>query len=85
MDTNKIFISQIEGHNKQYLAYFKSEFLDSTFSVYFCDSILGSVALTQFYQMIKSKYNNVELVITKKDIAIKNPALLDKILSWKGV
>ena len=52
----QISIKRIAGRKGEYVAYYRSEFLDATFSVCFKDNILGAVALQSFSEMIKLKY-----------------------------
>jgi hypothetical protein len=47
MDTKQIIIKPIESGEKEYLAYYKDEFMRATFCVAFKDSILGAVALNR--------------------------------------
>ncbi len=44
------------GRKGEYVACYRYEFLDATFSVCFKDNILGAVALQSFSEMIKFKY-----------------------------
>ena len=48
MKSIDITIKEIEEEEGKYLAFFKSELLGATYSVYFRDNILGSVALNGF-------------------------------------
>jgi hypothetical protein len=41
----EIIIKKIENKQNDFVAYFKNEFLKSTFFVCFTDSIIGAVAL----------------------------------------
>jgi len=57
MKTNKkinIMIHPVENRKGNYVAYFKSEFLNATFSVFFQDTITGALALHTFSEMISS-------------------------------
>jgi hypothetical protein len=42
----------VEDHPGDYLAYFRSEFLDATYTVFFKDTITGALALHSFAEMI---------------------------------
>lgn len=52
----KIIIKQVENRNGEYLVYYTSDLLNATFSVYFRDNIFGAIALQNFSEMLKSKY-----------------------------
>jgi hypothetical protein len=77
-----IIIKKIENKDNDFIAFFKSDFLKATFCICFKDTIFGAVALNDFFQMIKHKYNSdkLNLVISEDKIKIKNSALLDQIL-----
>ncbi|GAF91261.1 unnamed protein product [marine sediment metagenome] len=79
MKNIKIIIKQIEGRKSEYLAYFKSELMKSTFSVYFTDCITGAVSLNDFAEMLKYKYDEkkVNFEISEEKLTFKNPALLE--------
>lgn len=79
MKSIKITIKQIEGREGEYLAYCKSEFLKSTFSLYFTDSIFGSVALHEFAEMLQYKYDDKKVFfeISSEKLTFKNPKLLE--------
>jgi len=74
-----IKIRPVDGKNGQFVAFAQSEFLDATYSVFFKDSIFGSVALNRFSEMIRNQYNNckVNFVISTNKITLQNPALFD--------
>lgn len=74
----KILIKPIDGKDGCYLAYCSSDFLDSTYSVYFHDTIMGAVALHGFAEMIHKKYE-VDTVILETDdeIFCQNEAVID--------
>ena len=40
---NRISIHPVENHPGDYLAYFRSEFLDATYAVFFKDTIVSSI------------------------------------------
>jgi hypothetical protein len=48
----RISIHPVEDHPGDYLAYFRSEFLDATYTVFFKDTITGALALHSFAEMI---------------------------------
>ena len=47
-------VQAVSGRQGEYLAYFRSEPLDATFSVYFRDSLMGAIALHEFCETISS-------------------------------
>jgi hypothetical protein len=81
----EIIIKKIENRKNNFIAYFKHEFLKSTFFVCFSDSILGSVALNDFFQMLKNRYDkeNFNFVISDEEIKFKNEHLLNQIIETK--
>jgi hypothetical protein len=79
--SKQIIIKKIENKENFFIAYIKSEILNASFSVCFTDSILGAIALTEFFKMLKSKYTkeSIEFVISDEKVNIKNQCLLDEI------
>jgi len=77
----KIIIKKIKDKEKSFIAYHKNNFLKSTFYISFNDTILGAVAINDFYKMLKSKYSNdtFNFVISKNDINFQNKHLLNQI------
>ena len=75
----QITIKQVENKEGEYVAYYKSEFLNATYLVYFRDNIFGSVALHEFSEMIKSKYreSEVNFIISDEKVEFKSRALLE--------
>ena len=73
----KIIIKQIESKQGEYIAYYKSELLKATYSVYFRDNIFGAIALHDFSEMIKGKYKkeDIEFIISEEKLQFKNKAL----------
>jgi len=57
----RISIHPVEDHPGDYLAYFRSEFLDATYTVFFKDTITGALALHSFAEMIRRKYQEKEV------------------------
>ena len=68
--TNVITIKKIENSKRDFVAYIKNDFLRATYSVCFEDTVFGAVALTKFYEMIKSKFNDNNLTIKIDDAGI---------------
>lgn len=82
MKTNKkikIMIHQVENRKGNYVAYFKSEFLNATFSVFFQDTITGALALHTFSEMIHKKYEQKEIdfILSEAQVPFRSEALLD--------
>ena len=67
-----VVIKPVAGRKGEYLAYCRSHFLDATFSVYFKDTLMGALALHEFMEMIRHKYEE-----QKVRTLFKNEALLD--------
>jgi hypothetical protein len=63
-----------------YLAYFTSDFLNATYSVYFQDTITGAVALHDFSEMVRIKYKaNTIILEPHEEIFCQNEAVIDVI------
>lgn len=76
--SNEITIKKIKDKDRDFIAYIKNDFLRATFSVCFEDTVFGAVALTKFYEMIKSKFNDndIKIKITDSGITFKHDDLL---------
>ena len=74
-----ITINPVAGHAGDYVAHFRFEFLDATFSVFFRDTITGALALNSFSEMIRKKYEQkqVEFLLSEQEVPFQNEALLD--------
>ena len=74
-----ITINPVENRKGDYIANFRSEFLDATFSVFFRDTIAGALALNSFSEMIRKKYEQkqVEFLLSEQEVPFQNEALLD--------
>ena len=85
MQRIEITVQEIAQKKNQYVAYYQSNFYSATFSVVFGDSILGSVALASFADMIRKKYDpaDVNFTISGEKLEFKNQALLDLLTSRK--
>ncbi len=83
MKNIKITIKQIDGRDGDFIAYCKSEFLKATYSVFFTDCIYGSLALTDFAEMLKHKYDEekVTFEISNEKITFQSPELLDVMMN----
>ena len=80
-----INVQEIARKKGQYIAFFRSDFYSATFSVVFNDSIYGSIALSQFAEMIRKKYDpaDVNFIISAEKLEFKNQALLELLTSRK--
>jgi hypothetical protein len=67
----KITIKAVSGREGEYIAFYTSDFLDATFSVYFKDNIMGAIALNNFSDMLKVRYEK-----EKVDFEPKIPGIL---------
>ena len=76
----EIIIKKIENRENYFMAYYKNPILNCSYFVCFADSILGAIALNDFFQMLKHKYNkeNFEFHIADEKIKLKNIHLLDE-------
>jgi hypothetical protein len=74
----EITIRPVKNMNGDFIAYYKSEFLSATYSVYFQDTIMGALALNAFYEMLKHKYQkDIDFIVSEDKLQFKNQALLD--------
>jgi hypothetical protein len=70
-DEIKIAIEAVSDREGEYVAYYRSEFLNATFSVYFRDTIFGAIALHDF----------TEMRLTKTHLSVSF-AVIPQIVSW---
>jgi len=75
----RITINPVENRKGNYVAYFRSDFLDATFSVYFKDTITGALALHTFSEMLRKKYEQKEIdfLLSEQELPFRHEALLD--------
>jgi len=75
----KITIKSVAEREGEYIAYYTSEFLGATFSVYFQDSIMGAIALHDFSEMIKGRYEKerIEFDVCEEKMRFKSRDLLE--------
>ena len=75
----QIIIKSVMDREGEYIAYYTSEFLEATFSVYFKDNIMGAIALQNFSEMIKMKYEKekVEFEVSEEEVRFKSRNLLE--------
>ncbi len=76
--TPVITIAGVENNPDRFVASFRSEFLDATYSVVFSQTITGAVALHRFAGMISEQYGKqVELRIANDLFPKPNKAVED--------
>ena len=85
MNDKDIIIKRVEDTDNDFIAYFKSSFLNATFCIIFKDYVFGAVGLNTFSEMIKYKYNdnNIKFVISDSEVKLKNPHLIEQIKTRK--
>ena len=54
-------IKPVEGRTGEYLVYRRSHFLDAMFSVYFKDTLMDVLALLEFTEMIRRRYEEQQV------------------------
>ena len=73
----QIIIRPVEGREGEYIAYFKNEFLQATFSVLLKDNIFGALALHSFADMIRKtcakNYRSGEIDFTVSNEVMSPP------------
>ena len=77
-DNKSITIGKLDKSDREFIAFFRHEFLQATFSVSFKDNIMGAVALNSFIEMIQQRYSNkqLDLVFQKNNLDIKTEHIL---------
>ena len=71
-------------HNDRYIALFSSPILSSTFSVVFPDSITGALALHDFAEMIRLRYDRpVEIELNLDEFVPRSKAMEDVLAAMK--
>ncbi len=77
-NTPIIRITAVDGKPNQFVASFRSEFLDATYALVFSKTITGAVALHRFARMISEQYGRqVELQIADDLFPVRNKAVED--------
>ena len=77
----QVFIKPVEGQSNQYLAFYQSDILHSTFFISFKDDIMGAIALNSFADMLGKKYEiNIELCLSDEKVKFQSQALLDIVM-----
>jgi len=76
--TIEIIIQPVKNMKGDFIAYYKSEMLSATYSVYFNDTIMGALALNAFYEMLKNNHpGRIDFCVEEHELQFKNQALLD--------
>ena len=79
-NTPRIRIAPVAASQERYIAAFRSEALNATFSVVFQENVSGAVALHSFAEMIRNHYN-VSPELTVVDHVPGNVAISDVLQS----
>jgi hypothetical protein len=84
-EIKEIIIQRIENKD-EYFASYKSEFFQSTFTLFFNDNLFGAVALNRFFEMIRTGFNlkNLVLTISFDTIRFKNKMILEELVRIKN-
>ena len=86
----RIVIKSVDNRPGQYLAYYQSDLLQATFSVYINDNIFGALALHKFAEMIRISYgknyktDRVDFVFSDDLMHFENKAVLDVVAGVKA-
>ena len=86
----KIIIKSVDNRKGEYIAYYKSELMQATFSVYIKDSIFGALALYRFIEMIRVSFgknyktDRVDFVFSDDLLHFENKAVLDVVAGVKA-
>ena len=80
-----VTIHPVKNRKGNYIAFFKSEFSDSTYSLFFKDTMTGAITLHNFSKMIRSNYEVEEIDFKLSDIFVpfNNEAIIDVLKSGK--
>jgi hypothetical protein len=86
MKNLNIIIKQIENREGDFIAFVKSDFLKATFAVFFNDNIYGGVALHDFAEMVKIKYEveRINFNISGEKLSFQTSSLLDVMITKRG-
>ena len=86
----RIVIESVDNRKGEHLAYYKSDLMQATFSVYINDNIFGALALHKFAEMIRISYgknyktDRVDFVFSDDLIHFENKAVLDVVAGVKA-
>ena len=76
--TPVITIASVDDDPNQFVAAFRSEFLNATYAVLFPQTVTGAVALHRFATMISSQYGKqVEIQVPNDLYPVRNKAIKD--------
>ena len=82
----KIIIKSVENRKGEHIAYYKSDLMQATFSVYINDNIFGALALYRFTEMIRISYaknyktDRIDFVFSDNLMHFENKAVLDNMM-----
>ncbi len=90
VNTIRIIIKSVENRKGEHIAYYKSDLMQATFSVYINDNIFGALALYKFAEMIRISYgknyktDRVDFVFSSNLMHFENKAVLDVVAGVKA-
>jgi len=74
----QVFLKPVEKKEGDFLAFYQSDVLASTFFLYFKDNIMGSIALNSFTEMLRRKYeSDIDLCLLEEKAMFRSQAMLD--------
>ena len=78
-----VTVRQIVDTDSRFIAYYNSTFYEATYSVIFKDNIQGSIALSQFAEMLRKKYqyDDINFIIMGNELRFKSKYLFDLLTS----
>ena len=82
----RIIIKSVDNRKGEHIAYYKSDLMQATFSVYINDNIFGALALHRFAEMIRVswgknyKTDRVDFVFSDDLMHFENKAVLDNMM-----
>ena len=85
----KIIIKSVDNKKGEHIAYYKSDLMQATFSVYINDNIFGALALHKFAEMIRISYGknyktDKDFVFSDDLMHFENKAVLDVVAGVKA-
>lgn len=74
-----VTVQPVGGSDGEHLAWFRSEPMQATYSVFFRHTLMSPIALHEFCEMIRRKYkvDGIRLHVCDQQIAFRSPAVLD--------
>ncbi len=85
----KIIIKSVDNRKGEHLAYYQSDLMQATFSVYINDNIFRALALYRFAEMIRISYgknykiDRVDFVFSSNLMHFENKAVSDVVAGVK--